>query len=75
MARRYAGQLRSLRSRVRLGDSGELMDTLLALDHAMIEFSMRVYKVPRRDRERMRKQNRRLHAVVRKHLPRLLGPQ
>jgi hypothetical protein len=55
-------------------DPEEMMDTLLALDRMLVEVSMRLYNVPRRDRFTMRKHNRRLHAAVRQQLPRLLTP-
>jgi hypothetical protein len=55
-------------------DPEEMMDTLLALDRMLVEISMRLYNVPRRDRFTMRKHNRRLHAAVRQQLPRLLTP-
>lgn len=53
-------------------DPQEMMDTLLALDRMLVEVSMRLYNVPRRDRFTMRKHNRHLHAAVRQQLPRLL---
>jgi len=49
------------------------MDTFLALDRTVLEFSMRVYNVSRRDKEIIRKQNRRLHAAVRQQFPKLTG--
>jgi hypothetical protein len=55
-------------------DPNEMLDVLLALDRMLVEVSMRLYNVPRRDRFTMRKQNRRLHDAVRQHLPRLLKP-
>lgn len=55
-------------------DPNEMLDVLLALDRMLVEVSMRLYKVPRRDRFAMRKHNRRLHDAVRQHLPRLLTP-
>ena len=55
-------------------DPKEMLDVLLALDRMLVEVSMRLYKVPRRDRFTMRAQNRRLHDAVRQHLPRLLKP-
>jgi len=54
------------------GDSNQPLDVLLALDRMVMEVSMQIYNVNRRERSRMRRQNRRLHAAVRKHLPRLL---
>jgi hypothetical protein len=55
-------------------DPQEMMDALLALDRMLVEVSMRLYNVPRRDRFTLRKHNRRLHAAVRQQLPRLLMP-
>jgi hypothetical protein len=55
-------------------DPEEMMDALLALDRMLVEVSMRLYNVPRRDRFTLRKHNRRLHAAVRQQLPRLLMP-
>ena len=55
-------------------DAEQMLDLLLALDRMLVEVSMRLYNVPRRDRRTMRKQNRRLHAAVKQHLPRLLSP-
>jgi hypothetical protein len=66
---------RKLRSRVLSPqDPAEMLDHLLDLDRMLVEVSMRLYKVPRRDRFTMRAQNRRLHDAVRQHLPRLLKP-
>ena len=66
---------RKLRNQVlRQRDASEMLDVLLALDRMLVEVSMGLYKVPRRDRFTMRKQNRRLHDAVRQHLPRLLNP-
>jgi hypothetical protein len=42
-----------------------LVDSLLALDRRIVERSLRIYNVPRRERIRIRAQNRRLHSVVR----------
>lgn len=53
----------------------EMLEILLSFDQALMEFSMRVYKISRRERLLMRKQNRRLHAAVREQLPRLLKPR
>jgi len=47
----------------------QMLDVLLALDRMVIEVSMRVYNLPRRDRSVMREQNRRLHDAVREHVP------
>lgn len=66
---------RQLRNQVpRQHDPEQMMDVLLALDRMLVEISMRLYNVPGRDRFTMRKHNRRLHATVRQHLPRLLTP-
>jgi hypothetical protein len=66
---------RKLRSQVLSPhDPAEMLDHLLALDRMLVEVSMRLYKIPRRDRFSMRAQNRRLHDAVRQHLPRFLKP-
>ena len=54
------------------GDPNQTLDILLALDRSMVEFSMGLYNVPRRDRALMREQNRRLHRALRNRLPRLV---
>lgn len=59
---------------LRRGNANEMLDVLLALDRMLVEVSMRLYNVPGSDRSTVRKQNRRLHAAVRQHLPRLLKP-
>jgi len=48
----------------------QMLDALFALDCMVVELSMRVYNVSRRERFILRKQNRRLHDAFRKHLPR-----
>ncbi len=53
-------------------DPERMLDVLLALDRMVIEVSMQLYNINRRERSRMRRQNRHLHAAVRAHLPRLL---
>jgi hypothetical protein len=52
------------------GGSNQTLDTLLALDRMVMDFSMRTYNIPRRDRLILREQNRRLHDAVRMHLQR-----
>ena len=52
----------------------KMLDILSACDRGVVEFSMGLYNVPRRDRVRMRQQNRHLHRVLRKCLPQLLRP-
>ncbi|HEX4785285.1 MAG TPA: hypothetical protein VH350_13155 [Candidatus Sulfotelmatobacter sp.] len=59
---------------LRQNDTNEMLDMLLALDRMLVEVSMRLYNVPGRERSTVRKQNRRLHAAVRQHLPRLMKP-
>jgi hypothetical protein len=51
-----------------------MLDILSAFDRGLVEFSMGVYNIPRRDRVAMRRQNRRLHRALRECLPRLLKP-
>lgn len=46
------------------GDLSQTLDILLALDRSMVEFSMGLYNVPRRDRALMRQQNRDRKSVV-----------
>jgi len=53
-------------------DPTEMLDVLLALDRMVVEVSMHLYNVERQDRSHIRHSNRRLHAAVRKQLPRLL---
>jgi len=57
--------------RMRQSDAKERLDTLLALDRMMVEVSMHVYDLSEADRLLMRKQNRRLHRLFRRHFPRL----
>ena len=52
----------------------KMLDILSACDRGVMEFSMGLYNVSRRDRAIMRQQNRRLHRVLRKCLPQLLQP-
>ena len=59
---------------VRATDLDKLLSALRALDRAVVEISMSVYKVPRRDRAAMLEQHRRLHDMVREGLPRFLYP-
>ena len=64
---------RKLRSHsVRATDLDKLLDAFRALDRTVVEISMNVYKVPRRDRATMLEQHRRLHDMVRERLPRIL---
>jgi hypothetical protein len=72
-------QNRSRRSKpdnhiMRRDDLNMMLDILLALDRSVVEFSMHLYNVPRRDRVAMREQNRRVHHALRECLPQLLGP-
>jgi len=66
-------QQRKSRSHGVQGDEvHKLLNALLMFDRTLVEFSMDLYKVPRRDRAALRKLNRRLHDTVRERLPRLL---
>ena len=58
-------QRRSTNSAIRGTDWDEMLETFLALDRVMVEVSMRLYKLPRRERSRLRGHNRRLHRAVR----------
>jgi hypothetical protein len=55
-------------------DLNKALDILLALDRMVVELSMRVYNIPRRNRFIMRQENQHLHDAVRKHLPRFVKP-
>jgi hypothetical protein len=59
---------------MRRNELKKMLDILLTFDRSLVEVSMRIYQVPRRDRIAMRKQNRRLHHALRENLPRLLEP-
>jgi hypothetical protein len=73
MTRQDKRKWRKLRNQVlSQRDPNQLLDDLLALDRMLVEVSMRIYNVPRRDRFTMRAHNRRLHDAVREHMPRLL---
>jgi hypothetical protein len=45
-----------------------MLDTLLACDWAVVEFSMGLYNVPRGEQAAIREQNRRLHGALRENL-------
>ena len=47
------------------GDFDKMLKAFRALDRTVVEVSMRVYNLPRRDRAAMRKQHRRLHDTIR----------
>jgi len=51
------------------GDPKRILDILLAFDRSMVEISMGLYNVPRRDRALMRRQNRRLHRALKSYFP------
>ena len=53
-------------------DPRHMLEDLLVLDRMLVEVSMQLYNVNRRERSKMRAQNRRLHAAVRKRLPQLI---
>ena len=53
-------------------DPSRMLDVLLALDRMVVEVSMHLYDVKRKDRSAIRHNNRRLHAAVRKQLPQIL---
>jgi hypothetical protein len=49
-----------------------LLEVLSAFDRGVVEFSMGLYNVPRRERVAVRQQNRRLHRALKAYAPRLL---
>ena len=73
MSQRNKQPGRKFRSQsVRVSDVDKLLKALRALDRTVVEISMNVYKVPRRDRAAMLKHHRRLHDAVRERLPQYL---
>ena len=46
-------------------DSGKVLDAFQVMDRMLIEFSMRLYNIPRRQRMILRGDNQRLQSVVR----------
>lgn len=60
---------RTLRSRsTRAKDFDEFLNLLRSLDRTVVDMSMNIYNVPRRDRPAMLEQHRRLHDMVREQL-------
>jgi hypothetical protein len=57
---------------IRRASPTQMLEDLFALDQMLVEVSMQLYNVNRRERSKMRAQNRRLHAAVRRHLPQLI---
>ena len=57
---------------IRATDLEQLLNAFRALDRTVVEISMNVYKVPRRDQAALLKQHRRLHDMVRERLPQFL---
>jgi len=57
---------------VRTSDVDKLLNALRALDRIMVEISMQIYKIPRRDRAAMLEQHRCTHDTIRERLPRCL---
>lgn len=46
---------------------GKLLNIFLTIDRIVVERSLRIYKVPRRQRVIVREQNRRLHEAIKRH--------
>ena len=64
---------RNLRARaVRASHVSKLLNTIRAVDRQVVEISMHIYKIPRRDQAAMLKQHRRLHEAIRECLPSFL---
>jgi hypothetical protein len=75
MTRLHTPKRRRTRNQaVRRVELEKMLDILSAFDRGVVELSMGVYNIPRRDRVEMRRQNRRLHRALRECLPRLLKP-
>jgi len=64
--RKLQNQIRTQR------DRKPIFDDLLTLDRMLVEVSMRPYNLAQQERFSVPVQNRRLHAAVKQHLPRLL---
>ena len=60
---------------VRAADIDKLLNALRALDRTVVEFSMEIYKVPRRDRAGMLEQHRLLHDMVRERIASISVPE
>ena len=74
MTRRTQLKRRQLRNQVTSqSDLHPVLDMLLALDRMVVELSMGIYNLPRRERFMMRAQNQRLHQAVRERLPWITG--
>ncbi|HXY06784.1 MAG TPA: hypothetical protein VEI52_02935 [Terriglobales bacterium] len=56
----------------RASDVDQLLNALRVLDRIVVEISMHIYKIPRRDRAAMLEQHRCLHDTIRERLPRFL---
>lgn len=50
-----------------------LLEVIRVLDRSVVEISMHIYNVPRRQRAIMRQQHSRLHETIRKHVPQLIN--
>jgi len=57
---------------VRTSDVDKLLNALRVLDRIVVEISMNIYKIPRRDRAAMLEQHRCTHNTIRERLPRFL---
>lgn len=55
-------------------DADAMLELVLTLDRMLVEVSMQLYGLSRREQSTMRKHHRRLHHAVREHLPRILKP-
>lgn len=69
---RQGKQYKNIRNRPTAGDPKKMLEDLFSLDRMLIEVSMQLYNVNGRERSRMRRQNRRLHAALRRHIPQLM---
>ena len=58
---------------MRRDDLSTMLDILLAFDRSVVEFSMHLYNVPRRDRVALREQNQRVRRPLRERLPNSWG--
>jgi hypothetical protein len=65
---RQQGESKQRQARTRMASgsaTGNVLDAFQVMDSMLMEFSMRLYNVPRRERSILRGHNRRLHRAVR----------
>ncbi len=70
MSQPNSARLRKARKEgIRPADVDQLLEVIRVLDRGVVEISMHIYQVPRRERALLREQHRRLHEAIRERLP------